>query len=197
MIGAPADRVSIWASQLAANDFPPVCAMTGKPAETWRKFSFATPPQWAYALLVLVCLGGIGNIIFATVIATISQRASGYLPLTRSSKRTVDLVVWVPVGLIIAWVVLWIVGFATLPLSSNQSPSAIPGIFLGLGGLALLAGLVGRLVITRLAAPQAKVMEPQPGYTDKIVELRNLNPNFVRAVQQVHASRLAQPPNSN
>ena len=50
------DRVQIWASQLAANDFPPVCAMTGRPAETWRKFRFATPPDWAYALLALVVL---------------------------------------------------------------------------------------------------------------------------------------------
>ena len=56
MINRP-DRIQIWASQLAANDFPPVCAMTGRPAETWRKFRFATPPDWAYALLALVVLG--------------------------------------------------------------------------------------------------------------------------------------------
>lgn len=191
MITAP-DRLQIWASQLTANDFPPVCAMTGRPAETWRKFNFATPPQWAYALLVLACLGGIGIIIFAIVIATISQRASGYLPLTRSAKRTADLVVWVPVALIIAWVVMWVIGFATLPPTSDQSGSAVPGIFFGLGALLLIGGLVGRLVITKLVSVSAKVMEPQPGYMDKIVELRNVHPNFIQAVHQLQASRLAQ-----
>jgi hypothetical protein len=33
--------VLIWASQLRANDFPPVCAMSGRPAQTWRQFYFA------------------------------------------------------------------------------------------------------------------------------------------------------------
>ena len=197
MIAAAPDRVSIWASQLAANDFPPVCAMSGRPAETWRKFNFATPPQWAYALLILVCLGGLGIIVYAIVIATISQRASGHLPLTRSSKRAVNLVIWVPVGLIVAWIVLWVAGFATLPSTSDQSQSALPGIFFGLGLLVLIGGLVGRLVITKLVAPSAKVMEPPPGYTDKTVELRNVHPNFVQAVHQLQASRLAQPTTSN
>ena len=196
MIASP-DRLQIWASQLAANDFPPVCAMTGRPAETWRKFNFATPPQWAYALLVLICLGGIGIIAYAVVIATISQRASGYLPLTKSAKRTSDLVVWVPIGLIVAWLVLWVIGFATLPPSSDQSGSPLPGIFFGLGLLVLVAGLLGRLVITKLVAVTASVKEPQPGYTDKIVELRHVHPNFVQAVQQQHASRLAQSTSSN
>jgi hypothetical protein len=31
----------VWSSQLAANDFPPICVMTGAPAETWRKFRFS------------------------------------------------------------------------------------------------------------------------------------------------------------
>ena len=44
----PSNRVQIWASQLAANDFPPVCAMTGAPAEAWRKFTFSKTPPWAF-----------------------------------------------------------------------------------------------------------------------------------------------------
>ena len=191
LISTRPDRVSIWASQLAANNFPPVCAMTGKPAETWRKFNFTTPPTWVYALLVLICLGGIGIVAFAIVNAMVSQRASGYLPLTRSSKRTVDLVIWVPVGLVIAWIVLWIAGLAALSATPVDSQSAVPGILFGLGGLAFIAGVVGRLVITKLVAPTAKVMEPQPGYTDKIVELRNVNPIFAAAVSQQHAGWLA------
>ena len=81
------DRVQIWASQLAANDFPPVCAMSGQPAETWRKFKFATPPTWAYALLVLVCLGGIGIILYAVVITHRSGDQLHVISLRRASRK--------------------------------------------------------------------------------------------------------------
>ena len=96
----PQDRVQVWASQLAANDFPPVCAVTGAPVETWRKFRFSTPPPWAYAFLGLIALG---------------------------------------------------------PLVSIR----------------------------------AKVTM-QPGYYDKLVELRNVHPAFVAAVNQMHQARMAQ-----
>lgn len=167
--------------------------MTGKPAETWRKFSFATPPAWAYALLVLICLGGIGIIVYAIVISTISQRASGHLPLTRSSKRTVNLVIWIPVALIVAWAVTWAIAAGIAVSTSDEGLTTVAGILFWLGLLAMIGGLVGRLVITKLVAPSARVMEPQPGYTDRIVELRKVHPNFVQAVHQQHASRLAQP----
>lgn len=166
--------------------------MTGRPAETWKKFNFATPPGWAYALLFLVCLGGIGIAAFAVVVALVSQRASGHLPLTRSSARTVTLAFWIPIGLLIAWPVAWaiaaIFGFGF----SDSTSSTIAGVFFWFGVLFLIAGLVGRLVITRLISPQAKVMELPPGQTDRIVELRNVHPVFVAAVQQRQQARAAQ-----
>lgn len=192
LIQSPSDRVRIWAGQLAANDFPPVCALTGRPAEVWRKFRFATPPQWAYALLVLICLGGIGLIAYAVVISTIAQRATGHLPLTRAARSRVEAAIWVPAGLIIGWVVLWVIAVIVSPTSNDQSGSGLAAAFFFLGFLALVAGLVGRLVIMRFLVIQARVFEPQPGQLDKIVELRNLHPNFVHAVQQAHAARLAQ-----
>jgi len=186
------DRIQIWGSQLAANDFPPVCAMTGRPAEAWKRFKFSTPPQWAYALLVLICLGGIGLIVYGVVVTAVSQRASGFLPLTRASRRTVDLVIVVPIGLITAWAALWaaaaVIGFS----ATDESLVTLAGVFFWIGLLCMIAGLVGRLVITKLVVPHAKVMEPQPGYFDKLVELRNVHPNFVQAVHQQHATRLAQ-----
>jgi hypothetical protein len=102
------DRVLVWSSQLAANDFPPVCAMTGAPAETWRKFSFSTTPAWAVALLPLVCLGLLP--LFIGLYA-VSRRASGRLPLTRASSRRVALASWIPAGLIL---VSFLMGFAAL-----------------------------------------------------------------------------------
>lgn len=185
-------RVQVWASQLWANDFPPVCAMTGRPAETWKKFNFATPPDWAYALLFLVCLGGIGIAAFAVTVAIVSQRASGYLPMTRSSARTVRLAFWIPLGLLIAWPVTWAIA-AIFGFSSNDSTATtIAAVFFWLGLLLLVAGLVGRLLITRLVSPRAKVMPVPPGQSDRIVELRNVHPVFVAAVQQHQHARAAQ-----
>jgi hypothetical protein len=179
-------KVQIWASQLWANDFPPVCAMTGRPAETWKKFKFATPPDWTYALLVLTCLGGLGFIAFTIVVAAVSQRAGGFLPLTRSSSRTVTLAFWIPLALLIAWPICWAIALIT---AGDPNASAATGGFVWLGIFALFAGMIGRLVVTRFVSPRAKVMEVAPGQMDRIVELRNVHPLFVAAVmQRQHAS---------
>jgi hypothetical protein len=197
LIVAPPDRVQVWASQLAANDFPPVCAMSGQPAETWRKFKFATPPTWAYALLVLVCLGGLGIILYAVVITLVSQKAAGFLPLTRTSSRTVALAIWVPAGLLIAWVVLWVLAAAIGLPSSDSTALTIAAIMFWVGLLLLSAGLVGRLLVMRMICPRGKVTEPQPGQLDKLVELQNVSPIFVAAVHQLQAARIAQTAGSN
>jgi hypothetical protein len=157
--------------------------MTGHPAEKWRKFKFATPPDWAYSLLILVCLGGLGFIAFAIVMTLVAERASGYLPLTRSSSRTVTLATWIPIGLLIAWPISWAI--ALIASSSNDSTwPTIAAVFFWLGFLFLGAGLIGRLLITRLVCPRAKVFPVAPGQTDRIVELRNVHPLFVAAVLQ-------------
>ena len=190
MVNRP-DRVRIWAAQLAANDFPPICAMTGRPAETWRRFRFATPPAWAYALLVLACLGGIGIIGYAIVMAAIAQRASGYLPLTLASRRTVNLAFWGPLALLGLALAMWaaaaIIGLPT----SDPTLNTIGAVLFWIGLLVFVFGLIGRLVITRLVGPRAKVREQLPGQYDRIVELRNLNPAFVAAVNQAHQARYA------
>jgi hypothetical protein len=184
----PPDRVQVWASQLAANDFPPVCAMTGRPVETWRKFTFSTPPSWTYALLPLICLGVFGVAIAAAVIYSVSERATGHLPLTRSSSRTVGLAIWVPVALLIASPVAWVLAFVFD--SGSQSP-VFPTFFL-LGAALLLAGLLGRLVGTPLIIPRARVNPMQYGQYDRLVEIRNVNPAFVTAVRQHQHARYAQ-----
>ena len=127
--------------------------MSGRPAETWKRFKFATPPQWAYALLVLICLGGIGLIIYAIVISTVSQRASGFLPLTLSSQRTANLTMQVPVILIIAWAALWGVAAVIAFSMDDDSLGILAAVCFWIGLLLMIAGLVGRLVITRLPRP--------------------------------------------
>jgi hypothetical protein len=188
------DRIQVWASQLAANDFPPVCAMTGAPAQTWRKFRFASPPQWAYALYALILLGVIGLLIAAAVLAGVSQRASGHLPLTRASSRLAWLAMWVPVFLIVVGFVLWTIvpiaaGFNVD--SADPNAAAIAGLIYLVGAVLLVAGLVGRLVVMPLVTPRAKVIV-QPGYYDKLVEIRNVHPAFVAAVNEVLQARSVQ-----
>jgi UPF0716 family protein affecting phage T7 exclusion len=168
--------------------------MTGAPAQTWRKFRFASPPQWAYALYVLILLGVIGLLIAAAVLAGVSQRASGHLPLTRASSRLVGLAMWVPVFLIVAALVLWTI----VPIaagfnfdSADTNAAAIAGLIYLVGAVLLISGLVGRLVVMPLVTPRAKVIV-QPGYYDKLVEIRNVHPAFVAAVNQAQQARAAQ-----
>ena len=170
--------------------------MTGRPAERWKKFKFATPPDWTYALLVLTCLGGLGFIAFTIVVAAVSERASGFLPLTRTSSRIVTLAFWIPLALLIAWPICWLVALIT---AGDPNSSGTTGAFVWLGIFFLGAGMIGRLVVTRFVSPRAKVMELAPGYFDRIVELRNVHPLFVAAVlqrQQAQASQRAYPAQS-
>src|SRR3989442_15867668 len=122
--------------------------MTGRPGETWKKFKFATPPDWVYALLVLVCLGGIGILAFAIVTAVVSQRASGYLPLTRSSSRTAALAFWIPVGLLIACPGAWAIGAFFGGSSGDSSGATLTGVGFWRGRLFLAIGLLGGLFMT-------------------------------------------------
>ena len=164
--------------------------MTGAPAETWRKFRFATPPAWAYVLLLLMCTG-VGLLIIGVLIWAVSFRATGYLPLTRASRRKLLIVNWLPVALIALSVVLWVWALVVGFKSNDQTGTVAVGLLI-LGLLSGVAGLAGRLVVRRLVGPQAKVMERRPGQYDRLVELRHLHPAFVIAVNQLHAAHAVQ-----
>jgi hypothetical protein len=168
--------------------------MTGRPAETWHKFRFSTPPPWAYALLVLVVFGGLGLLVGAIVMSAVAQKARGFLPLTRKSSRLVWLAVWIPGGLILGSLALWFVvviaAFANVD-ATDTNASVVAGIFFLIGLLLLLAGLVGRLVIMPLVCPRGRVTQ-QPGYYDKLVEIKNVHPVFAAAVDHMHQTWAAQ-----
>jgi hypothetical protein len=158
MINRP-DRVQVWAGQLAANDFPPVCAMTGQPAETWRKFRFATVPGWAYAFLALLCTG-IGLVPVFILMAIVSRRASGYLPLTHVSRQKLLLATWLPFSLIPFALVLW-VGAAIASAASGSASAASP----------VSAQPKDMLVYTTWVADPKVKNGPQPGYKPVITGL--------------------------
>jgi len=195
MIDRP-DLVTIWASQLAANDFPPVCAMTGQPGEVWRKFRFATPPPGARFLLILVCLGGIGILLYAIVISTISRRATGYLPLTNASRNRLNLYTGIVVALLpLAFILL----FTGLVVGSGTDEATLGAISVALviaGALSFALFVIGALVRS-FFGPGATVSDPPLGYTDKLVELRRIHPAFAAAVKQAQLARVAQSPSTN
>lgn len=182
MISQP-NNVRVWASQFAAGDFPAVCVITGRPAETRRKFRFVTPPPWAYALLILTCLGGLGIVLFAIVFYAVSNRAAGFLPLTRASAQAAAILVWSPLVLFVAFVLCTGIAIA-LSGSSDQSTSELAAIFFVFAVLALLGAIVMRMVAVPLALPRGKVQDPPAGYIDRIVEISNLNPAFVTSVHE-------------
>jgi hypothetical protein len=165
--------------------------MSGRPAETWKRFKFVTAPGWAYSLLLLVCAGGLGFIAYAIAMAAVAERASGYLPLTRSSSRTVTLAFWVPTGLLIAWVAAWVLTAALAWSTTDPNVTTIAWVCFGLGFFFLAAGLAGRLIIAPSVRPRGKVMGMAPGQNDRLVELRNVHPNFVAALNQVYQARAA------
>ncbi len=171
-------NVQVWQSQLVANDFPPVCAMTGAPAEMWRKFTFTNTPAWAFLF------GAIGAAAF-------SSRVSGYLPLTRQASKRITTIRWVFAGVAAAAVLFWIAGGVVLPSGDDQTRSTIAGVLFLLGFVAFIAGILGILLARSYYGPSARIIDrgrqPQP-----LIELRRVHPAFVAAVQQLQQARAAQ-----
>ena len=169
----------MWSTQLRVSDFPPVCAMTGAPAGTSYKFRFATTPASAQVFDVVT-----GGLFGATYFSSRGRTASGRLPLSFRARRRLRMSTWIPLS--------------TIPLSlllvatASFLPSSVAGAT-GIFGIVLVtAGLVGFLVARPLIGPKAKVIRRQPGWDDSLVELRNVHPAFVAAVNQMHADRARQ-----
>ena len=174
-------KVQVWRSQLVANDFPPVCALTGAPAEMWRKFNFSDSPSWAFWL---------GGILLA---AATARRASGYLPLTRAGARSIRLVRMTPLVFVALAAAFFVMAAVAAAVGGNSTAgsaftvySSLFGVFLGLSAFIVL-------LLTDRYGPVARVMELRPGYVDFIVELDHVHPAFVAAVQhaqQAHARQV-------
>ncbi len=171
-------NVQVWQSQLIANDFPPVCAMTGVPAEMWRKFTFTNTPAWA------LMFGAIGAAAF-------SRRVSGYLPLTRQASKRITTMRWVFAGVAAAAVLFWIAGGVVAPSGDDQTRSTIAGVLFLLGSVVFLAGIIGIFVTRSYYGPSARIID-RGGQPQPLIELRRVHPAFVAAVQQLQQARAAQ-----
>ena len=157
--------------------------MTGAPSDTWRKFRFAREaPLWAFS----------GDPFGGLIWGAIRNHASGRLPLTRRSRRTVTLARWIPRGLIVGTFVLWNLG-AILGLGSdpnNQVASIGWATFFVVGCLSLIFGLIGALLVKPLICPRGRLLKERRGQED-VVELRNVHYGFVQAANQMYAERAA------
>src|SRR5260370_10822319 len=152
--------------------------MTGATAETWRKFNFSSAPAYAFWF---------GGLIVAAVM---SRRASGYLPLTHACANKLRLAFWsllalIPIGAFVAFVGLTVAG-----ASNGEGVGTTIGVMgFVLGLAALLVGLIGLTIVRRALGPTGKIFEPQPGQYQSLIELRNVHPAFVAAVQQLQHMR--------
>lgn len=167
--------------------------MTGRPAETWRKFQFTTAPGWAYLFLLLICIG-IGLLLIFIVMFAVSRRASGYLPLTHASSRYVGRASTAGLALFLLVVALWAAGIAVSVVAGGDSSAAstASGILFALGLLTLLIATTYWLLVKPRFGPQGTVMAKRPGEWDNLVEIRHVHPAFVAAVQQHQQMRAAQ-----
>lgn len=173
--------------------------MTGAPAETWRKFRFATPPWWALSFLLLICVG-IGFVVSIPLAYLVARRASGRLPLTHRSKRRLELPMRAAIVILALCALVWIIAVIafTRPYDpASPTPQLIGLVSFNLGLVAFVFGAVlvqlglqlGRIPF----GPGAIVMRQLPGQPDRQVELIRLHPAFVAAVQQMQS---APPPQS-
>ena len=176
MVNNP-DRVALWASELKAGAVPPVCVITGQPAEAWFKVRFISTPEGAEAL---VLLGLLGHLIRAAV----SRSARGVLPTTVATKRrmrNVQLLGW---GALVALIVSPIIA----GIASDQAVGIgfLAGfvIALGLGTWAVVVNL-------RLRRPRGQVVKVA-GQPDYLVELQRVHPEFVAAVNAMREAHAIQ-----
>jgi hypothetical protein len=154
--------------------------MTGAVAETWRKFQFTDSPWWAF---------WVGGVLLA---AATARRASGYLPLTKASSRSIRLVRLSFLPFLALALVFWaaaaIVGaFDT----ADAAGSAFATYSAGFGVAFLFLGFF-TLLLTHRYGISGSVMEQRPGQYEPVVELRHVHPAFVAAVQQLQQARAAQ-----
>ncbi len=172
-------KVSVWETQLRSNDFPPICAVTGKPAEMWRRFKYTSVPAWAH--------------LFGWAGFAFESRTSGYLPLTRAASKRITLIRVVLAGTIPLSILLWLAGGLIAPPNgdTDSTRDVLTGALILGGILMLMIAIVALMFGFFNYGPKARISDVS-GQRDRLVELRGLHPAFVAAVKQLQAQRAAQ-----
>jgi hypothetical protein len=190
----PPDRVMVWARQLERREFPPICAMSGQPAQVWGRFRFATAPEWTGALHLLpLQLTGVGLVLIALITAAVSRRAGGWLPLTRSCRRKLRIVFWTFTGLLAGGIAAAFWGLGAIVLAPDmQGPQIHMGVlWLVVGLTSFIIGALAFVVVRPRVGPQGVVTVRWARGLGNIVELRNVHPAFALAVRQLQDQWMA------
>jgi hypothetical protein len=190
----PPDRLLVWARQLQTREFPPVCAMSGRPSEVWGRFRFVTAPAWAGALHILpLALTGVGLVLIVLITAVVSRRAGGWLPLTRSSRRQLRAIFWTFTGLLLGGIAAAFWGLGAIvfapDMQGSQAAVGLLGVLIGLSSF--IIGALGLLTVRPRVGPQGVVTAQSVRGLGNVVELRNVHPVFVIAVQQLQQQPMA------
>jgi hypothetical protein len=94
----------MWARDFETGNLPPVCAISGKPAQCWQKFGFRSTPRQAEIPVAAMHL--LGSPLAALVEDLVALRAKGNLPLTRGMRRVVRIARLAPALLLVVGLVL-------------------------------------------------------------------------------------------
>ena len=180
--------VQVWQSELKDKQLPFICAMTGLPAETWRKFRFKTVPEWAKYSNGLAFSQF--HILAPVIEEAAMRRAKGYLPLTRASQRRLQFLNLGLLGLTPAAVVFTLL--AILIDSYNAANAPFGGVFVGLALLSLAVSVLGLLYVAPRVGPNGIVAPAPRGYRDYVVDLQRVHPAFVEAVRRYQEERARQ-----
>jgi len=168
MVSRP-DVLRIWARQLEVGDFPPVCAVTGLPADTWRRFRIWKP--WSRA----------------------APRADGHLPMTASAAKVIAGLE-IAFGFLGPAILLNAASFFIARAYRNDPDLSAIALTFGIIGLLLTAvGLTGLVIRRYFVGPLGDIQEAPPGYSDRVIEIHRVHPAFVAATNQMYAARAAQP----
>ena len=165
--------VTLFVSDFATGNLPPVCAISGRPGQVWGKFAFKNVPPRAQAVAggahVAALMAGAGAGFLGALIEDLSAlRAKGYLPLTHRMWRVVRIA---RVGPGIAMVAGLLVAVAGL---GNTGPGAVSAVAFA---VFLLAIPVGALVNRRFQ-PRGTLGRV---HGILMLKLTNLHPAFVTA----------------
>jgi hypothetical protein len=184
-------HVTIWAGDLAGRRLPMVCVRTGRLTDWMMRFKFASDAKGtgeargvevAQVVLGLASagMGMAGGLVGRAIFA---KRATGFLPLLRSQRLLLVLMRW--------WGLIGGITGLILVISAVALGSPNPWVqAVGIIGGALFVSVFPWLAVKVRVLPQGEVIVDR-GSGHYLVALSRVHPNFVAAVQAMHAERAA------
>ena len=186
----------MWASQLANDDFPPVCVYSGEPADAWWWFRPFTTYRWAAPFLFLLLLLVIGFVVTGPLAYLLARRAGGHLPMKAMYARRLWMLPRVSAAILAAGVVM-LVAALHAPLNNNVVVGLAGILAFTVSPILILIGLfgveLGLQVLWNPLAPRGRVFAQKSGDPDRIVEISNVHPAFVAAAQAMYSGRSPYP----